>query len=345
MPSVKIRYNTLQKHKLAGSRPDLLRLAIGSLKKLGSFKPSNAKKSLFYRGKSVFSKKSRLKTFSKLKTFLKSPRSFKSTYLTPTNLMSKHSAYNKKTSLIQSRNSIVSAELGVFALLTSRQLVSSNIFLSRSLLSYNNNLSNLVVRFFKFNFFNKNLKYYSLQADITPWIEKTVNSFISSVTGMRSLIQFYPFLSSEIDSTSAALYRNWLPRLSYYQKRLGHRFFMEETLHIMHLSLKLHDATFFSSWLTSLINRISFWKTRSIFRYLLYLFKNFFLNEFSSIGCKGLKIRLKGKISAAGNSRKRRINFKFGKVSYSTLKNKCLSKDSLISTFTGVMCLRTEIFY
>jgi hypothetical protein len=219
-----------------------------------------------------------------------------------------------------------------------------NLVLSQAV--FNNKESiNLLFSTSRYDFSSKGAGSYLLKSNITPWVEKTINSFISSVTGMRSLLQFYPSLSSEIEPMSVALYRNWLPRLSYYQKRLGHRFFMEETMHIMHLSLKLHDATLFSTWLTSLINRISFWKTRSIFRYLLYLFKNFFLNEFSSIGCKGLKIRLKGKISAAGNSRKRRINFKFGKVSYSTLKNKCLSKDSLISTFTGVMCLRTEIFY
>jgi hypothetical protein len=113
----------------------------------------------------------------------------------------------------------------------------------------------------------------------------------------------------------------------------------------MHLSLALHDANLFSSWLASLIKRISFWKTRSIFRYLLYLFNNFFLNEFKSIGCKGLKLRLRGKISAAGNSRKRLVLLKFGKVSYSTLNLKCLNNDILISTFTGVLNLRVQIFY
>ena len=63
------------------------------------------------------------------------------------------------------------------------------------------------------------------------------------------------------------------------------------------------------------------------------------------IGCKGIKLRLKGKISAAGNSRKRVINLKFGKVSYSTLSIKCLRNDILVTTFTGAMNLRVEIFY
>jgi hypothetical protein len=120
---------------------------------------------------------------------------------------------------------------------------------------------------------------------------------------------------------------------------------MEETIHIMHLAMTLHDSNLFGRWLTSLIKRISFWKTRSIFRYLLYLFNNFFTNELALIGCKGIKLRLKGKISAAGNSRKRLISLKFGKVSYSTLNLKCLRSDMLVTTFTGAMNLRVEIFY
>jgi len=29
--------------------------------------------------------------------------------------------------------------------------------------------------------------------------------------------------------------------MSYYERKLGHRFFLEEALHIIHLALNLHD--------------------------------------------------------------------------------------------------------
>jgi len=48
-------------------------------------------------------------------------------------------------------------------------------------------------------------------------------------------------------------------------------------------------------------------------------------------------VRLKGKISAAGNSRKRNIVFRSGKTSYASVNLKCLHTKSTISTFTGVM--------
>ena len=181
---------------------------------------------------------------------------------------------------------------------------------------------------------------------LKDYVDRSLTEFITFTSGAKSMLQFYPFLGNgNISAYRLSFYKTWVSRLQFYQKRLGHRFFMEETIHIMHLSLSLHDANFFSKWLSSLIKRISFWKTRSIFRYLLYLFNNFFSNEFSAINCRGLKLRLKGKISAAGNSRKRSISLKFGKVSYSTLNIKCLRSNVVISTFTGAMNLRVEIFY
>ena len=187
--------------------------------------------------------------------------------------------------------------------------------------------------------------YSKASGSSSTWFNKTLIDAVSFLSGKKTLLQFYPFLSSSVSKYNAAVYKSWVPRLLFYQKRLGHRFFMEESLRIMHVALNLHDASLFAKWLKSLIKRISFWKTRSIFRYLVYLFNNFFSKELESIGCKGLRIRLKGKISAAGNSRKRSISLSFGKVSYSTLDIKCVSNDTPVSTFTGAMCLRTQIFY
>jgi len=68
-------------------------------------------------------------------------------------------------------------------------------------------------------------------------------------------------------------------------------------------------------------------------------------NSFNYLGIKGLKIRLKGKISAAGNSRKRNIIFRSGKSSYASVNLKCLHTISTIPTFTGVMGFQVWVFY
>lgn len=60
---------------------------------------------------------------------------------------------------------------------------------------------------------------------------------------------------------------------------------------------------------------------------------------------QGLKIKLKGKISAAGNSRKRTIIYRVGKTSHSETRIRVLCETTTINTFTGVMGLGVWLFY
>lgn len=62
-----------------------------------------------------------------------------------------------------------------------------------------------------------------------------------------------------------------------------------------------------------------------------------FYTMFKDLDIKGLKIKLKGKISVAGNSRKRSILYRVGKTSYSEVNLRVSHQKSTINTFTGVM--------
>jgi len=66
---------------------------------------------------------------------------------------------------------------------------------------------------------------------------------------------------------------------------------------------------------------------------------------FNELGAKGFKVKLKGKISVAGNSRKRSILYRVGKTSHSECNLKVLHKFDTIVTFTGVMGFQVWIFY
>ena len=129
------------------------------------------------------------------------------------------------------------------------------------------------------------------------------------------------------------------------RKTLRSSFFLEESLHILHMGFTYQDSKLISSWLKSLILRISFWKTRFIFRFLKYLFNNYFQYIFPEIGVKGFKVKLKGKISVAGNSRKRCILYRVGKTSHATIGLKVVHTADTIVTFTGVMGFQIWIFY
>ena len=180
---------------------------------------------------------------------------------------------------------------------------------------------------------------------LEPWVNNTLLRFIENCTGKMVMINYSPQINNMVDNASILLYKRWLSHMAYYEKRMGHRFFLEEALHVFHLGFKLHDPKVISSWLKAMIKRISFWKTRSIFRFLKYLFNNYFSFYFEKLNIKGFKLKLKGKISSAGNSRKRLILFRSGKTSYSNYSIKCLHDISTISTFTGVMGFQLWIFY
>ena len=179
----------------------------------------------------------------------------------------------------------------------------------------------------------------------TPWVYANLIYFMESCTGKKVYIQTYPFLNQAIDIDYMVLYKRWLPRFYSYEKRLGHRFFLEEALHIMHMSFNFKDVKLIISWLSAMIKRISFWKTRLIFRFLKYLFNNYLLLMFSYIGIKGFKVKLKGKISVAGNSRKRTILYRVGKTSHAQVNLKVIHDFVTINTFTGVQGLQIWIFY
>lgn len=181
--------------------------------------------------------------------------------------------------------------------------------------------------------------------NMSPWILDSVVRLIESCSGKKAVIQHSMNVEHMVNADDRIAYKQLIVRMAYYERTLGHRFFMEEALHIMHLSFKYHDVKLFASWLKAIITRISFWKTRSIFRFLKYVFNNHYRYIFDSLSVKGIKIRLKGKISAAGNSRKRTILFRSGKNSYSSVNVKCIHNFSTITTFTGVLGFQVWLFY
>ena len=184
-----------------------------------------------------------------------------------------------------------------------------------------------------------------IREDIIPFYYHTLIRFMEHCSGKKILIQLYPFLNQNIGFNDMVRYKMWTIRMKSYERRLGHKFFFEEALHIMHLSFSLRDVNLFSSWLKAMILRISFWKTRTIFRFLRYLFLIYFAHIFPELGIKGLKIRLKGKISAAGNSRKRTILYRVGQTSHSRLNLRVSHSKQTINTFTGVMGFQVWLFY
>lgn len=189
------------------------------------------------------------------------------------------------------------------------------------------------------------LAVHKLTKDLVPYYYHTLVRFMEHCSGKKAAFKFYPFVHQNVRRDFFVRYRIWMARMGFYERRLGHKFFLEEALHIMHISFFMKDAKLLCSWFKAMILRISFWKTRSIFRFIKYLMLGYFYLLFPSLNIKGLKIKLKGKISAAGNSRKRRILYRVGETSHSQASLRVLYEFVTINTFTGVMGFQLWIFY
>jgi hypothetical protein len=82
-----------------------------------------------------------------------------------------------------------------------------------------------------------------ININILPIYYTSIIRFMESISGNQTLVQFNPFVSQSINQNFIVKYKLWLSRLTFYEKRLGHKFFLEESIHIIHLSFALRDPS------------------------------------------------------------------------------------------------------
>lgn len=177
------------------------------------------------------------------------------------------------------------------------------------------------------------------------WYYQTIARFLEFCSGKRACIQFFPFLASTLNFYEKMQCLLWAQKVKYFRKVLGPRLFLNESLQIIYLSLKLKDPFVLSNWMVSTMYKISFWKYKTFLRYIKYVLRYFFWVIFKELKMKGIKYQLKGKISVAGNARTRTTFHYVGFTSHSTFNNKILYTLSLIRTFTGVLGLKLWIVF
>lgn len=201
---------------------------------------------------------------------------------------------------------------------------------------------------FKFTIKRKLLKvfkFHKFSSNITMWYYNILIRFIENCSGKKVYLKFNPFIENALTFSDLARCNLWASRVTGFQRILGPKIFLNESLQILHLALRFKDPTFLSNWMRGMLQRMSFWKYRLLFRYLKYVMRYLFWIYFPELKFKGMKLRLKGKISVAGNARTRTLLYKIGETSYSTLDNKVISDFSTINTFTGVLGFKVWFFF
>ena len=191
----------------------------------------------------------------------------------------------------------------------------------------------------------KNTKAAKLQTNFLCWYNFLLIRFLQHTTGLKVSLMFNPFLHKALSLIERAQLDLWTQRVKGFQRIIGPKISLKESLQVTYLSLKLKDPSLFSSWLSRTIHKVSFWKYRAFFRYLKFLLQNLFLPSFSVLGMKGVKLKLKGKVSVAGNARTRSIYYRVGSTGQSTLNSKVLHNLTFFYTFTGILGLQIWFYF
>ncbi len=187
---------------------------------------------------------------------------------------------------------------------------------------------------------------YSKFPSITSiWYYNTLVRFLEFCSGKKICLRIYTFLNNHLNFFEKAQCLLWAQKVKYFRKVLGPRLFLNESLQIIYLALKLKDPFILTNWIAATMQKISFWKYKTFLRYIKYVLRYFFWIIFKQLNLKGIKFQLKGKISVAGNARTRTVRHNIGFTSHTTFNNKILYKLDLVKTFTGVLGLKLWLVF
>jgi hypothetical protein len=209
--------------------------------------------------------------------------------------------------------------------------------------------NNLIPNFnFNFIFKKKIIKIFSytkFTSSAFSWQYNAIVRFLEFCSGKKVCLKFFNFIKNTLNFNEKSQCYLWSRKVKYFRKVLGPRLFLNESLQIIYLALKIKDPYFLSNWMVATMYKISFWKYKMFLRYLKYVLRYFFWVIFKDLKVKGIKFQLKGKISVAGNARTRTVFHNVGFTSHSTFNNKILYHLNFVRSFTGIMGFKLWIVF
>ena len=177
------------------------------------------------------------------------------------------------------------------------------------------------------------------------WQFSLISRFLETCTGLKTSILLNPYLTNYLTLTDNARCFAWQIRVQNFQRILGARVIVTESIRITYLTLRLKDSTLLGNWLRRALKQVGFWKYKFLIRFIRFILENFFSPLYNELKVKGLKLKLKGKIGVAGNARTRTLLYKIGKTGQSRIQNKVSYSLTYLYTFTGMIGLQLWIYF
>jgi len=92
--------------------------------------------------------------------------------------------------------------------------------------------------------------------------------------------------------------------------------------------------------ITHLTPKIEYKNHRRFFKFIIFMFRAFYVYLFQNFNVKGMQFEFKGKISVKGNARKRKMYYKLAKPSRSTYTFSTKYIYKTVKTYMGVLGLK-----
>lgn len=174
---------------------------------------------------------------------------------------------------------------------------------------------------------------------------QTLVNLINNITGKK----FYMYVSqnaiNKLPINLLNVSNTWASRFKYFNWMFKKKLFIREALHMLFLTLYFKDLHFYIRWFKQTLLKIDFWKYKKFFTFSINLFRYMFRYNFLNMNVMGVKIKFKGKVNVAGNSRKRIYSKYTGHLNKSAISTKVLYKYTQIPTFTGAIGTHLWVFF
>lgn len=209
--------------------------------------------------------------------------------------------------------------------------------------------TNLSPKLLRLNYYDLPLSRGSLPpfsinaAKATPLLYRGMIEALESVVGSKVTLRVNVFLRQQLTPFELGRILSWRGRLLNFGRIFGRSLFLTDSVIAFYLFLKLRDMPMFMRWLRRAFLKVSFWRYRSFLYFLRYSFRSILLPTCGDLGVVGLRFRLKGKISVAGNARTRTIEHTMGAVKFTSKEYSVFHEIVTIPTFTGVLGLQVWI--
>ncbi len=226
--------------------------------------------------------------------------------------------------------------LYVFNIFNLNFFLKNDEIFNKSINTYNNlyPIFNKKNNFFESKFINKNIFSF----------DKFFNIFILNF--YEKLFKSFFFIKLNFNLNLKTFYKNYYKNYPFSISNVQQdHYTIDEMFEIFCFSFVNRDINVLNNWILNKMNKINFRnhkKFLTVIQHFLFHYRYFFVYI---INIEGFFIKVKGKLSVAGNAKKKVFFYKIGKVNLSKKINKIEQSQSVIKSTYGVLGLNMFLSY